>query len=502
MSEQSANSSDQKMPSLLQNWISLFGMIVAGCSFFAVLCLIIIDFYQSSGNPYMGILTYVVTPSFLVMGLTLIAVGGFLEWRRRHRLAPGEVPRHPRIDFNLPKHRRNFVIIMSITFVFLMFTAFGSYQTYHFTESVTFCGTTCHTVMKPEHTAYQKSPHARVTCTQCHIGSGAGWFVKAKLSGAYQVYSVLADKFPRPIPTPVHNLRPAQDTCEQCHWPQKFSGGLVKVRRHFMSDETNTPWTISLLMKVGGGDPKRGEVEGIHWHVSGGNKIDYISDESRQKIPWVRVTGSDGKVTVYEAKGEKLTPDQIAGSAKRVMDCIDCHNRPSHIYHSPDDAVNAALAGGLIDRTLPLIKKNAVAALVQEVATEAEAMKKISAKLKDDYSKHPDQTKVASAIAAVQGIFRENFFPEMKVNWKAYPSHVGHHEWPGCFRCHDGEHVSPAGGKISADCNSCHTILAQGAGTEPKAISPQGLEFVHPGEAVGDAWKESKCSDCHNGGPM
>jgi len=316
------------------------------------------------------------------------------------------------------------------------------------------------------------------------------------------VNSVFAHKYPTPIPTPVHNLRPAQDTCEQCHWPQKFTGGLVKVRRHFMSDETNTPWTISLLLKVGGGDPSRGPVGVIHWHVSGGNKIDYISDESRQKIPWVRVTGSDGKVTVYEAKGDKLTEEQVASSSKRVMDCIDCHNRPAHIYHSPSEAVNTAMAGGVIDRTLPFIKKNAVEALVQEAATETEAMDKISGNLKEEYATHPDQAKVAEAIAAVQDIYRENFFPEMKVSWKAYPSHVGHHEWPGCFRCHDGEHVSATGQKISADCNSCHTILAQGPTTDPKTISPQGLEFVHPGEDVGDAWKDAKCSDCHNGGPM
>jgi nitrate/TMAO reductase-like tetraheme cytochrome c subunit len=501
MSEPSRSPSE-KTPSLLQNWISLFGMIIAGCSFFAVVCLIAIDFYQESGNPYMGILTYVVTPGFLVAGLTLIALGVVIEWRRRHRLAPGEVPRRPRIDFNLPHHRRNFVIVMSVTFVFLMFTAFGSYQTYHFTESVEFCGKTCHTVMKPEYTAYQKSPHARVTCTQCHIGPGAGWFVKSKLSGAYQVYSVLADKFPRPIPTPVHNLRPAQDTCEQCHWPQKFSGGLVKTRHHFMSNETNTPWTISLLMKVGGGDPSRGHVEGIHWHVSSGNKIEYISDESRQKIPWVRVTGNDGKVTVFESQEGKLTPEQVAASPKRLMDCIDCHNRPTHIYHSPDEAVNMAMAAGQIDRSLPFIKKNAVAALVQEVATEAEAMEKIAAKLTADYEKHPDQTKVAAAIKTVQGIFRENIFPEMKASWKVYPNHVGHHEWPGCFRCHDGQHVSATGQTISADCNSCHTILAQGPALEIKSVNTAGLEFVHPGEDVGDAWKESKCSDCHNGGPM
>jgi hypothetical protein len=502
MSQQAGSPVSKKSPSLLQNWISLSGMILALCSFFAVLCLIALDFHQKSRNPYLGILTYIVTPGVLIFGLVLIAAGVFFEWRQRHRLAPHEVPRHPRIDFNLPNHRRNFVIILAITFVFMMFTAFGTYQTYHFTESVEFCGKTCHTVMKPEYTAYQRSPHARVTCTECHIGSGADWFVRSKLSGSYQVYSVLAHKYPTPIPTPVHNLRPAQDTCEQCHWPQKFSGGIVKVRHHFMSDETNTPWTISLLVKVGGGDPSMGPVGGIHWHVSGGNKIDYISDESRQKIPWVRVTGSDGKVTVYQTTDSKLTDAQAEASPKRVMDCIDCHNRPTHIFLSPDNAVDAVLVPGKIDRGLPFIKKNAMAALVQPASTEAEAMEKISSKLKAEYAKYPDQAKVNEAIAAVQKIYNENFFPVMKSSWKSYPNNIGHHEWPGCFRCHDGEHVSATGQKISNDCNSCHTILAQGPATEVKSISPKGLEFHHPAEDVGDAWKDTKCSDCHNGGPM
>ena len=209
-----------KTPSLIENWISLCGIVLGASSF------------------------------FLVTGLFLIAVGALLERRHRRKLAPGKVPRHPRIDFNIPRQRNAFVVVVVITFVFLLFTALGSYRTYEFTESVQFCGQTCHTVMKPEYTAYQNSPHARVTCTQCHIGSGATWFVKSKLSGSYQVYAALAGKYPRPIPTPVKNLRPAQQTCEQCHWPQKFYGAVERVRTHFLFDETNTMYTVQMLLKV------------------------------------------------------------------------------------------------------------------------------------------------------------------------------------------------------------------------------------------------------------
>jgi hypothetical protein len=493
----------ERAPSVLQNWVSLAGLILAASALFAVLCLIAIDLFHGFENPYMGILTYIVAPGFLSTGLLLIAVGALVERRRRHRLAPDEVPRYLRIDFNIPHHRRVFVVVSIVTVLFLLMTAFGSYQTYQFTESVQFCGTTCHTVMQPEYTAYQNSPHARVTCVECHIGAGATWFVKSKLSGSYQVYASLADKYPRPIPTPIKNLRPAQETCEQCHWPQKFFGAVEKVRTHFMYDEKNSPWTIQMLLRVGGGDPTHGPVGGIHWHMNVANKVEYIaSDEARQVIPWVRITDRDGRVTVFESKDGKLTPEQIAQSEPRRMDCIECHNRPTHIFRAPDDAVDTSLALGRIDPSLPSIKKNTVAALVGDYATKAEALTKIAEKLRADYPNEKDQAKVNAAVAEAQRIYRDNFFPEMKSNWKVYPNNIGHLDWAGCFRCHDDEHVSADGKKISADCNSCHTIIAQGAGTELKTVSAQGLEFQHPAEDLGDAWKGMKCSECHNGGPM
>jgi len=90
----------------------------------------------------------------------------------------------------------------------------------------------------------------------------------------------------------------------------------------------------------------------------------------------------------------------------------------------------------------------------------------------------------------------------MKSSWKVYPDNIGHLKSAGCFRCHDDQHVSADGRKISANCNSCHTIIAQGGGTELTTVSAQGLEFQHPVPELGDAWKGMKCSDCHNGGPM
>jgi hypothetical protein len=388
--------------------------------------------------------------------------------------------------------------------VFFLVTAIMSYRSYHFTESTQFCGQTCHVVMQPEFTAYQNSPHARVACTECHIGPGATWFVKSKLSGTYQVYAVMADKFPRPIPTPVKNLRPAQETCEQCHWPKKFYGSAERLNSHYLSDDQNSPWTISLLMKIGGGDPTHGPVGGIHWHMNIGNKTEYISDESRQKIPWIRFTDAAGNVTVYRDADSKLTPEEIAASPVRRMDCIDCHNRPSHNYNPPNRSVNISMSTGRIDPRIPAIKKEAVEALTKPYKTTPEAMAAIPALLTKFYktnhqefaAKNPEAIK--KAISEVQQIYCDNFFPEMNVSWKAYPNNIGHTIFPGCFRCHDGKHISAGGRAISKDCNSCHIIIAQGKGEQLGNISPKGLDFEHPVD-IGDLWKDMNCFECHTG---
>ncbi len=483
----------------MRNWIGLVGAVVSACGFFSAVCLLAIDVIAGQTNPYLGILTYMVAPGVMMSGFGLMVAGALWE-RRRLRMAAPEERGLPRIDLNDPQHRRRFIMAVSGAFLFLMLSALGSYRTYHFTESVQFCGTTCHAVMNPEYTAYQNSPHARVACVQCHIGPGAGWFVRSKISGSYQVYAVLANKFPKPIPTPIKNLRPAQETCEQCHWPQKFSGSVERINPHFLADETNTAWTVRLLMKVGGGDPQQGPVGGIHWHVSGQRKIEYIcTDEARQKIPWVRVTAADGTVTLYQAKEGALTPEQVSAATPRTMDCIDCHNRPSHIYRAPSRSVNEAMAAGRIPVALPFIKKNAVEALVATYKTKPEAMEKIASSLTAAYKSFPKPELVRQAIGEVQKIYANNFFPEMNVDWRKYPMNMGHTVFPGCYRCHDGQHLDAGGKAIRHDCNLCHTILAQGNAEQLAKPAPAGAEFQHPSD-IGDLWKESNCTDCHNGG--
>lgn len=476
--------------SVFRNWLSLWGLVVMVGSLFSFLLLFLMSVLAHLSNPYVGILTYLVAPCFLVFGMATVVLGA---WRRHRQIVKSAGPFPPiRIDLTRPRDRRVFGLFLAGAVVFLLVSAVGSYQSYHFTESVQFCGQACHGVMKPEYVTYTHSPHARVACAECHIGSGATWYVRSKLSGTYQVYATMADKYPRPIPTPVKNLRPAQETCEECHWPKKFIGNVERTYTCFLGDETNTPFTVRLLLKVGGGDPTHGPVSGIHWHMNVGNRIEYVaSDEARQKIPWVRMTDAQGVVT--EFRSPKFT-NRVDEASVRRMDCMDCHNRPAHRYESPDDAVNLAMALGKIDRALPYIKTNALFVLTRHYTNQTQALQGIATELSYHY---PNDSRIRPVIDVVQEIYTNNFFPEMKASWQVYPENIGHKDWPGCFRCHDGQHKTADGKRTikANDCNACHTILAQGKGAELDQLTPQGQKFKHPGDEVDGA-----CNDCHSGG--
>jgi nitrate/TMAO reductase-like tetraheme cytochrome c subunit len=476
--------------SIFRNWLSFTGMVVALGSLFSFLLLFVLDALAKFSNPYVSILTYMGVPAFLIGGIFLSFFGA---WRERRRRAKGGGPTLLQIDLNNPRDRRTLVTFISGGVVFLLLSAIGSYNAFNFTESVTFCGEVCHSVMKPELTTHNHGPHARVACVECHVGKGASWFVKSKISGSYQLYAVAFNKYPRPIPTPISNLRPARETCEECHWPQSFVGNLDRTFTYFQSDETNTPYSIRLLLKIGGSDPRQGPIGGIHWHNLPGNKVEYVAtDDARQKIPWVRVTDATGKVTVFKTR--TFTND-VSKMEIRTMDCMDCHNRPSHRYLSPERAVNQAMALNKIDPAMPWIKTNAMYVLTRKYNTDDEASNGIAGGL---IARYPNDARVKGAIATLQQIYADNFFPEMNANWSSYPDNVGHMIWPGCFRCHDGLHKTEDR-KLTIkadDCNSCHTILAQGSGAELNQLAPAGQKFKHPG---GDY--DGACTDCHNGGP-
>lgn len=492
----------RKYPDSFYNPITLAGAAIAAISFGLIIFLVVLEAFDSNPKPYMGIIAFVVLPSFLILGLILIAFGIYKE---RIRLASGKAARQfPIIDLNIPSHRLSTAIFSVGTILLLVFSAFGSFKAYEYTDSDEFCGTICHKVMEPEYTAYQTSPHAKVGCVKCHIGPGAGWFVRAKLSGAYQVYSVIFNKYSRPIPTPVENLRPAQGTCEQCHWPKHFYGEKKLTNYYYASNEANTPWSMTLLIKIGGGHDETGVTTGIHWHMNINNEITYTSlDKSRMVIPFVRAVSRDGKVTEYRTTDTKITDKMIADGVNRKMDCIDCHNRPSHIFHNPATSVNNFMSINEIDPQLPYIKSTAVNALEKNYTTKEIALDSINFIINNFYEAHYpeiEKTKKSSiqqAIKTVQKIYNRNYFPYMNANWRAFPNQIGHMYAPGCFRCHDGKHVSKEGKVISHDCNVCHTLIAQEFSDKSIEFSLNGIEYKHPID-IGDSWKTTACYVCHS----
>ncbi len=490
----------KKPPSLFRNYVSLGGAAVVVACLASILLLFLVDITGRRSSPYIGIFAWVVLPAILVCGLIAIVLGMLLERRRRRTLALSGETTYPTIDFSNPHHRKFFLLFAAVALVFMAISAFGSFQAYEQTESVAFCGQTCHTVMKPEFVAFQNSPHARLSCVDCHVGEGARWYVKSKVNGVHQLYAVTFGTYEKPIKTPVANMRPARDTCAECHWPGKYWGSQLKVFNRYAQDEHNTVRQMRMLINVGGGDPATGPVRGIHWHMNLANEITFIAtDPQRQVIPWVQAKDKSGKVTVYVAPNSTLTPEQINQSAKRTMDCIDCHNRPAHIYNPPDDSLDNAFAANRLDATLPYLKRQAVEALTKPYATNDEAVKAIASSLDGFYRTNyagiysEKRASIDGAIAEVQRIYQTNFFPEMKTDWQAHPNNIGHLRSAGCFRCHDGEHASSDGKVIRNDCNTCHSVIYDSAGPPEKnsRIGP----FQHPVDL--GALADRKCETCH-----
>ena len=494
-----------KLPRSLKNWVSIWGAVIAITSLLIIVFLFLISIIYDSGNSYLGIFIYIIIPIFLVVGLLMIPIGMLLN-RKKQKLAEEELTAWPRIDFNKPEVRNASVIFIAGTVVFLVLSAMGSFEAFHYTESVEFCGKLCHKVMKPEYVAYHQSSHERVKCVECHVGAGASWYVKSKISGLYQVYSVLFNKYPRPIPTPISNLRPARETCEECHWPQKFYDRKIKMKRNYIADETNTEWDVTLMMKTSATFSALGQQEGIHWHINPDVKIEYRTDKNnRNAIPWVKYTNrKTGESHIYQDEENMIQPGKLDSLEVRVMDCIDCHNRPSHNYGIPQHFIDDAITAGEIARDLPEIKLVAMGILAKDYSTTDSAMMAIKNGVEEFYqANHPEvvqqnKAKLDKAILAIQDRFNRNIFPEMKVKWNKYPLNLGHLESNGCYRCHNDKHKSENGRVISRKCDLCHNIVAQGKPGEMEySASQQALEFRHPID-ISDAWKETLCSECHS----
>jgi nitrate/TMAO reductase-like tetraheme cytochrome c subunit len=430
-------------------------------------------FGRTSNNPYLGIIFFLILPALFVAGLLLIPVGVFV--RRRKLQKAGQIPAEfPKIDLNDRIFRHGLDIVLVATIVNLLVVAMASYRGAAYMDSPQFCGQSCH-VMHPEYTAYKISAHSHVACVECHIGSGAEAYFSAKVNGTKQLLEVAFDRYPTPIPSPVTSLRPARVICEGCHTPARFVGEKLLVKSNFADDEQNSETQTVLVLHLGGED-SLSHLTGIHGvHL---NHMEYIAtDPSRTTIPWVQRENPDGSETVFTSSA--LNGAMPKGE-RRVMDCIDCHNRAAHTFVTAEEAINRAMADGAISPELPWVHKEGLELLKASYASQDQARAKIPAQLEAFYkSSNPEVLTSKAALVKAAGtelvtLYCQNVFPDMKVTWGTHPNHIGHMSYPGCFRCHDGDHVSKDGKTITQDCSNCHNLLAVEE-AKPKVLSDLGL---------------------------
>ena len=493
---------------LWRNPMSFLGMSMSALAALLIIILFIIDMLRTVHSPYLGVLLFFILPILFMAGFLLFGWGMWDERNKRRKESVTDIPRFPILDLNIGSHRLRFIVFISVAVIAALLLTVIAYEAYHFTESLTFCGELCHEVMEPEAVASQNSPHARVTCAGCHVGPGAGWYVKSKLAGTRQMFAVLLDSFPRPIPPAIQHLRPARETCEECHWPEKFYGSKLRVRTHYSFDEKNTPHDISMLVKIGGGDETEEGGSGIHWHMLAEKNVTFAAaDPGLQVIPLVWEEFPDGRVVEYKLEGWEGEFEGGHGEDARLVDCVVCHNRPTHIYRSPQRSMDMALLAGAIDVTLPYIKRKGVEVLVAEYESREKAFPAIEKGIKNFYqSEYPELATsriedIDKAVETLQHIYEKNFFPKMNVSWKAYPDNIGHRDFPGCFRCHDGKHVSEDGKVIRRECVICHTMPERGPSKHWAEGYPEGenWESFHPWDLKGKH-AEMNCSRCHSGG--
>lgn len=470
-----------------QNWLSIVGAALTTSAGVTMVGVWLMEaFGGEPSHAYgSGIALFMILPAVFVAGLLLMPLGAWMRWRALRKRSERPVP-YPAIHLSDPAFLRGLAVFAVATVVNFALVGTGTYRAVHYMDSTAFCGTACHSVMAPEYTAYTDSPHSRVACVECHIGPGASWFVKSKLSGARQVAAVALQTYSTPIPSPVRQLRPARETCEQCHWPRKFHGDKLVVRSKYADDEANTKTTTVLMLRIGG--VGAGGRVGIHGrHLDEGERIRYTSSDRRQAISQVDYTEDDGRVVRYVSEeappAGALQPaaQAAAGTEHRSMDCMDCHNRPTHSFPLPERALDQALAEGRISSELPFVKKKAVELLRASYGDQAAAGAAIEAALPAFYREHyPDVAAkkaelVQTAAREVKAIYLRNVFPGMKVTWGTYPNNIGHEDFPGCFRCHDDKHKTADGKVITQDCSACHAILAMDE-SDPKVLADLGLK--------------------------
>jgi nitrate/TMAO reductase-like tetraheme cytochrome c subunit len=455
------------------NPVSMIGVGLTTASALTLIGFWIVDAFGHGGssNPYVGIIFDVCLPVLFVLGLILIPLG--ISWRRRKLKASGELPTvFPKVELGSAIFRRALIFVVFATFFNFVILGAASYRGVAYMDKPSFCGTGCH-VMAPEWNAYRVSPHAKVACTDCHIAEGVPGFIHAKLNGTRQLLHVVTNDYPRPI-MPEDKVPAASATCLKCHNPELNVGDKLVVKTSYDDDESNSVKHSLVLVHVGGNiSGRRSGIHGAHL-----GRIEYIAtDSAKQTIPWTASVNNAGVATEYLASDAKMP---INGQ-KRVMDCIDCHNRPAHSFDTPEGAVNKTMASGRVSSSLPFVHKEGLALLKAQYASEEDAKAKIASGLADFYrAQYPDiwsqkRNEVDQAARALNEIYNQNVSPSMKLTWGTHSNNISHNDYPGCFRCHDGSHQTKEGKTITNDCTTCHNLLAVDE-VNPKQLADLGLQ--------------------------
>jgi len=463
---------------LAVNRLGKIGVLLAALSFVIFLLLEAARIAGILRSARIGLMTYMALPALFIIGLLLIPLG----WDLLRRRTGGTVLQLLNRKFDSSELEGGFfgskLVLKAgfLTLVGLLFVIFAGARMLSFMDQPRFCGTACHSVMNPEWVTFQQSPHASIRCVDCHVGEGVDALVKSKLNGLWEILSVTLDLLERPIPTPIHQLRPARETCEKCHWPDKFYGTRLKTYTRYRTDEASTPSYTTLMLKIDTG--KKGEKAGIHWHIGPTNQIRYSSvDDEREKI--IRV-----EVLERSAVRKRFYNSELAGADggldndMRVMDCVDCHNRATHIYEDPEQALDERISAERVGRNLPFIKREALRVLTNDYPDKEAAMAAVERQIKSFYRRYypelaaSEAANIETSIRTLQSIYGRNIHPEMNIEWGSYSNHINHDKNGGCFRCHNENMVSDDGEHISYECTSCHSFLAYGESDPLKYLMP------------------------------
>ncbi|MBU0479945.1 MAG: hypothetical protein KKG47_02465 [Proteobacteria bacterium] len=463
--------------------VAMAGAVVSSVIFPVLAISVFLDIQGVVKNPYFGFLIYMVMGPLFVGGVLTTLVGLIffrdteeiglftLEYLKEQLTMPGRFSRV----------RKHLYISSFIAAATLLVIGVVSIKGFDYTESVRFCATFCHTVMESEYISHQNSPHSRIPCVRCHISSESGLFDKSKISGIRMIFATLFDRYDKPIRTPISSLRPSREVCEQCHRPEIFHGDKLYIKDYFLADEKNTHVQTVLLMHVGSGGSRGEHAHGIHWHVSPEHRTFFQEEAgSDGRISSVKLLDHDGDEFVFNRVDDhKAEVDVSGGNTYKLMDCLDCHNRPTHIFLSPEEALDRKISDGSISRDLPFIKQRALEVIQKEYRDRQEARKKISIDLESWYrDNYPglitsDEELLEKAVNSVYQAWSENVFPEMNVGWNTYQDNLGHEEGRGCFRCHSDAYRTKDGRVISDDCSLCHVVLAE------KEESPDIMRILH-----------------------